>query len=102
MAIRDHNQRFPSADAALAAKAKDKSLLVYHDIRLGNEPDSRLVRFVHTNLPGVLPIARERFEEYRDLLFDYGTGETAYPEFAARVKRRMRGLPEDLPPFEEL
>lgn len=97
-----YNQRLPSADSELAAKAKDKTLLGYHDIRLGNEPDSRLIRFVHTNLPGVLPTARERFDEYKDLLFDYGTGEKNYPEFAARVKRRMRGQPEDLPPFEEL
>jgi hypothetical protein len=36
-----YNQRFPESDVALAAKAKDKRLLGYHDIRLGNQPDAR-------------------------------------------------------------
>ena len=96
-----YNQLLPVADAELATKAKDKTLLGYHDIRLGNEPDERLIRFVHSNLPEILPEARARFDEYNDLLFAYSTGEMDYPEFAARVKRRMRGEPEDLPPFED-
>jgi hypothetical protein len=29
----------------LAAKVRDKMLLGYHDVRLGNQPDARLVKF---------------------------------------------------------
>lgn len=49
------NQRFPLADRALAEKAKDKNLLGYHDIRLGNEPDDRLIHFIHKICPFSCP-----------------------------------------------
>ncbi|WP_353182445.1 hypothetical protein, partial [Bosea sp. (in: a-proteobacteria)] len=41
-----YNQLLPSADHALAEKAKDKDLLGYADLRLGNDPDARLQRFI--------------------------------------------------------
>lgn len=96
-----YNQRYPAADSALAEKAKHKDLLGYHDIRLGNEPDKRLLKFIQKDLPGLLPEARDRFERFKDLLWDYATGEEPYKSFAARVKRRLRGEPEDLPVFDE-
>jgi hypothetical protein len=71
------------------------TLLGYHDIRVGNDPDKRLLRFVHENLPKVLPGARQRFDEYKDLLFGYSAGAMGYAEFAARVRRRSQGLYED-------
>lgn len=46
-----YNQLYPSADQELAKKASDKRLLGYHDIRLGNQPDPRLLKFVQSNLP---------------------------------------------------
>ena len=41
-----YNQRFHVVDHALAAQAKDKNLLGYHDIRVGDAPDDRLVKFI--------------------------------------------------------
>jgi hypothetical protein len=90
----------PRAAEALAEKVKDKHLLGYHDVRVGNEPDARLIRFIHQNLPEVLPKARQGFERFKDLLLGYANGEHNYKSFAARVKRRLRGEPEDLPTFE--
>jgi hypothetical protein len=43
----------------------------------------------------VLPAARQRFDEYKDLLHDYSIGAMGYAEFAARVRRRSQGLYED-------
>ena len=94
-----YNQLYPEADADLATEAKDKRLLGYHDIRVGNQPDARLRRFIIEHLPRLLPAARERFLGYRDLLKAYVDGEHTYEAFAARVQRRQRGEPED--GFEE-
>ena len=97
-----YNQRVPAADHELAAKARDRNLLGYHDIRLGNEPDARLNKFIHQNLPTVLPRMREQFEQYKDLVFSYATGQMPYKEFAGRALRRSRGEPEDLEPDDWL
>jgi hypothetical protein len=94
------NQLYPSASSDLAAELKDKTLLGYHDIRTGNEPDKRLNCFIHNHLPKLLPKARASFEAYKDLLQGYGDGNLSYKSFAARVKRRLRGEPEDLPSLE--
>jgi hypothetical protein len=90
-----YNQRFPEADHELAARAKDKQLLGFHDIRLGNQPDASLMKFIHESLPQILPRARQRFDIYRDLLEHYARGTITYKIFAARVRRRQYGLPED-------
>ncbi len=66
-------------------------------MRLGDAPDARLVRFIHTNLPALLAAAREKFERFADLLSQYADGTHSYKSFAARVRRRLRGEPEDLP-----
>lgn len=94
------NQLYPQTATALAERVKDKHLLGFHDIRLGNQPDSRLFRFIHDNLPNLLPEARAKFDRFKDLLVAYAEGEHSYKSFAARVKRRLRGEPEDLPPIE--
>lgn len=90
-----YNQLYPASEAALAQKSRDKTLLGYHDIRLGNNPDARLQKFIHNNLPRVLPAARDRYDAYRDLLTKYASGEQSYAEFAARVRRRQQGTNED-------
>jgi hypothetical protein len=54
-----------------------------------------------TNLPQILPAARSRFEEYRDLLDSYSRGNMPYEEFAARVRRRQQGVDEGHDPGEE-
>ncbi|MCH7750057.1 MAG: hypothetical protein IH939_18380, partial [Acidobacteria bacterium] len=91
----NYNQLLPVADSPLAEQAKHKRLLGYHDIRLGNEPDARLIHFIHDNLPEVLPSALEKFDEYKDLLAAFSAREMDYDEFAGRVRRRNQGLPED-------
>lgn len=90
-----YNQRFAQADAELADKARHKDKLGYHDIRLGNLPDTRLTKFVQHNLPSVLAAARQRFDENHDLLDAFASGEMDYTEFAARVRRRGEGTNED-------
>ena len=90
-----YNQLFPTADTALASRARDKNLLAYHDIRVGNEPDARLLKFIGDNLPQVLTEARWRLDEYKDILEQYATGTMPYAEFAARVRRRTQGRSED-------
>lgn len=89
-----YNQRFPSADRELAEMAANKRLLGYHDIRVGNQPDARLVKFIRT-LPQLIPPAHIRFETFQDLLCAFAYGHLAYEEFAARVRRRLAGSPED-------
>jgi hypothetical protein len=90
-----YNQLLPQADAELAAKAKDKALLGYHDIRLGNQPDARLLKFVLENLPQLVGTMRPRWEQYKDLLQAYARDGLVYTEFAARVRRRHDGADED-------
>lgn len=95
-----YNQRFAHADAELAAKARHKNLLGFHDIRIGNIPDTRIVKFVHDNLSRVLPDARTRFDQNIDLLEPYASGNMGYDEFAARVRRRGEGGDEDWDQFD--
>jgi hypothetical protein len=90
-----YNQRVANCDAALAAQAADKKLLGYFDIRVGNEPDARLTKFLTKDLPTVLPAARAKFDEYSDLLTAYCHSGMPYEEFAARARRRFDGTNED-------
>ena len=90
-----YRQLMPAADRALAEQAKHKNLLGYHDIRIGNVPDGRLTKFVGTNLQRVLPVARTRFDRYKDLLAGLADKSMAYKQFAARVRRRSAGTNED-------
>ena len=92
-----YNQLYPSVDDALAALARDKRLLGYHDIRVGNQPDARLKRFIEEYLGSLLPEALARFEQFRDLLEGYVEEEYSYEAFTARVRRRIQGEPEDWP-----
>ena len=90
-----YNQLMPKADRELAEKARDKQSLGYHDIRLGNQPNDRLVKFIEINLPKILPKARNQFDQYKDLLGDFADNTIDYEEFAARVRRRSEGVDED-------
>jgi hypothetical protein len=92
-----YNQLYPNSAHALAAKVRDKTLLGYHDVQTGNQPDARLTRFVQKSLPQILPKARLAFDAYRDLICDYAMGGQTYESFAGRVKRRSRGEDEDWP-----
>jgi hypothetical protein len=89
-----YNQLFPASETALGSQVRDKTLLGYHDVRLGNQPDARLLKFITTNLPLVAARAREKFDEHKDLLEPFSSNSMTYEEFAARVLRRDRGEDE--------
>ena len=96
----NYNQLLPESMRVVGEKAKDKELLGYHDIKFGVEPDQRLLKFIGKDLPGLLPQARERFDQYKDLLWEFANGMN-YKEFAARLRRRSQGLPEDFDLYED-
>lgn len=81
-----------SADADLAELAKDRNLLGYFDIRLGNQPDDRLLQFIGTNLPRILPDARATFDARKELLRRYTVGDLSYEDFrvALGVQKRIK------------
>lgn len=66
-----YRQQYPAAEALLAAQARRKDLLGYHDIVVGNEPDSRMLKFAANSLPKALPEAFERFQKNRATLQAY-------------------------------
>jgi len=90
-----YRQHYPSSEKELAEDLKDKTLFGFHDIILGNQPDARLNKFIHKNLPEQLSLMRPRYEEFNDLTAMYGNGEIEYKVFAARVRRREQGINED-------
>lgn len=90
-----YNQLFPTSEAATAASASHKDNLGYHDIRARNTPDNRLLKFINTDLPDVLPERRATFDYYKDLITEYTSGNMRYHEFAARIRRRRCGTNED-------
>jgi hypothetical protein len=66
---------------ALADQVREKHLLGYHDVRVGNLPDERLIKFISTNLPDLLPQARRSFDQFKDLLCAYGNVRSATNHF---------------------
>jgi hypothetical protein len=90
-----YTQLLPLTAADVAAQAKRKDLLGYHDIRVGSDPDGRLLKFIDEDLPRIAPAARQRFEEYKDLLSSYVHRQMSYDEFVGRASRRDRGVDED-------
>lgn len=95
LVFENFNQLYPEAEAALAVDVQEKSNLGYHDVRVGSEPNPRLLRFLAETLSARAESARERFNQFRDLALEFGTGEMDYASFAARVRRRENGQPED-------
>jgi len=95
LVFENFNQLYPAADAALAAQVRERGNLGYHDVRTGNQPNDRLLRFVTTDIARDAEEFRERFNRYKDLLGEFGSGEMSYASFAARVRRRENGQVED-------
>jgi hypothetical protein len=95
MAFENLNQLYPLSDAILAADVRAKENLGYHDVREGNEPNERLLNFIGSYIIREAEEYRERFDRYKDLLLDFATGEISYASFAARIRRRRTGQPED-------
>lgn len=96
MLHQNFNQLLPEADRALADQAKDKRLLGYHDIRVGNQPDKRLIKFITIDLPQGLPKARRRFDENKDLLEAFVNDGIDLAELTALVRQRAKKTPEKI------
>ena len=95
MVFENLNQQYPFSDADLAEAVRKKEDLGYHDVRAGNEPNPRLLHFLATVVPARAEEYRARFERYRDLLGSFADGDMGYPTFAAMVRRRAAGEPEE-------
>jgi hypothetical protein len=95
MIFQTFSQLYPLADANFAAEVRIKENLGYHDVRAGNEPSTHLLNFLTTTLPSEAELYRSRFNAFRDLLEQFSSGEIPYASFAARVRRREQGQPED-------
>jgi hypothetical protein len=90
-----YNQLYPESAKAIADRARHKDDLGYHDIRIGNTPDARLLKFITLNLFLVAEGSFSSFHQYGDLLSDFVYDQISYREFAARVRRRQNGTNED-------
>ena len=86
----NYNQLLPEADRALADQAKDKRLLGYHDIRIGNQPDNRLIKFITIDLPQRLPKSRKQFDQNKDLLEAFATKRIDLRELTSQVRQRTK------------
>ncbi len=81
----NYNQLYSEVDQELAELVRNKDLLGYHDVRVGNEPDRRMRRFVQEMLPDLVDGAQSRFENFSDLHAAYGKGEIGYPSWMERI-----------------
>lgn len=86
-----YNQLYPTADSALAEQVRDRMLLGYADVRIGNEPDARLLKFFQSSLPSIAEESRDKFNENKELIEQYTQGNISYPQFVGK----LRGYFED-------
>lgn len=84
----NYNQLYQDVDKELADKAKAKNLLGYHDVRVGNEPDRRMLKFICENLPKTAEELKDRFREFGNLHARYGKGEIEYEEWRKEILTR--------------
>jgi hypothetical protein len=81
----NYSQLYSDSDEELAQLVRDKNLLGYHDVRVGNEPDARMMRFVQELLPDLVEEARVTFDKFREVHGAYGKGEIRYQEWTREV-----------------
>ncbi len=94
---RFYNQLYPNADADLAHQVKQKLALGYFDVRVGNEPDARMLRFFRQSLRDVAKTAREKFDDKKDAIKEFTSGQLTYAEFTAQVRGRYDATREPDP-----
>jgi hypothetical protein len=75
-----YGQRYPAMDAELANQVKHKDALGWHDIRVGNEPDARMLKFFCDVLPQKLEQATEDFQRCKGLLRDFADGAITFDD----------------------
>jgi len=81
------NQLYPASNEALADLARNKTDLGFHDIRTGNLPDKRLLKFICVDLPVLIGKTKDKFERFKGLLSAYASGHLSYAAFSGKVKR---------------
>jgi hypothetical protein len=103
-----YNQLYATADAELAELTRDKDLLGYHDVRIGNEPDKRLTKFIQEQLPNLVETARPTFKRFNPAHVAYGRGLINYTEWVKLIlvhsgiwKKREEKEPEEPPDYGE-
>jgi hypothetical protein len=74
-----YNQMYPYADQSLAEEVRQKLSLGYFDVRVGNLPDARLLRFFQQSLPSVAQKARQKFDLHHQTIASYAEGSMSYP-----------------------
>jgi hypothetical protein len=87
----NYNQLYPEADARLAERVREKNLLGYHDVRVGNEPYRRMLRFFEELLPTLVKEVKPTFLKFREVHRAYGKGEIRYPEWLKELRKGGRG-----------
>jgi len=87
----NYNQLYPEADAQLAEKVSGRDSLGCHDVRVGNEPDGRMLRFFGELLPRLVKDVRPTFLKFREVHRAYGKGEIRYPEWLKELRKGGRG-----------
>jgi hypothetical protein len=83
-----YNQLYPFADTELAEKVRPKLALGYFDLRVGNEPDVRMLHFFAHSLPIVAEESRRKFAQHEDTIAAFVGDRMSYAEFLTRIKGR--------------
>jgi hypothetical protein len=87
----NYNQLYPVADAKLADAVRTTNLLGYHDVRIGNEPDKRMLRFIGELLPVLAKGAGGTFQTLRETHRAYGMGEISYAQWLKALRAQGTG-----------
>lgn len=95
-------QYYDPEHTELAAKAKEKSLLGFSDIRASHEPDTRTSKFFADYLPSLLETAAPRWAAARDSAYAYAKNEMNLAQLYTEIGSPAGGkwvTPEEPPPF---
>jgi hypothetical protein len=79
----------------IGEKAAHKDLLGYHDIRFGNHSDARMLKFVVSDLPALLPEMRNGFNQSCDVLRRPCEGHMTYNTLLSEFHGAVLSADED-------
>jgi len=95
-------QYYDPEDAELAAKAKEKTLLGFSDIRASHHPEQRTLRFFNHYLPQLIENAAPRWAATRDSAYAYAKNEMNLAQLYTEIGSPAGGkwvTPEEPPPY---
>jgi len=95
-----YNQLYPNAEAGLADDVRDKNRLGYFDVRVGNEPDARMLHFFGNSIQLVSKESREKFDSRKELIDQYVNGSMKYVEFERTLREGDEGSEEEGPDWD--